>query len=321
MIFAFLLGSCFCWEEEPMIIAMEIAFRQIGDNAHTTVKKVLQMNHENLIRDSIIGAWINSIEKPPSNTYTFNHWRFTRTPINRNLPDESITMHENLDDLQAQLKEFDDSLYRSSILQPWPYTVAFKSYFGLVGDVYSPLHNAELFDERFPEGDNCGRNFFIKYNGKNISLYDFWETGCGRFTKSLPYSDDDWKEIDKLADQLREEIPYTSFKDASTSFEIIGEESKNIANQTVYSIQYNQELKDDDEYVKQCKEITTQRIVFAAYKISVQLKKFNVPSFPEKAPEQPVGSSEIVAWAAFSLLLPAFIFSVWKYLSDKIKFD
>ena len=319
MLLSFLFTFSLSWREEAMIISAEIAFRQVGDSAHTLVQKVLKMNREYLARDSILAAWLELVEKPPLNTYNFNHWRFTRNPIIKDIDESRVVMHENTDDLVSEVQEFDNSLYHSSITQLWPYTLAFKSFFGLVNDIYSPVHNAELFSSLFPDGDNCGRSFFIEYNGANMSLYHFWETGCGRYTKVLPYSDDDWREIDRLVDEMRESVPYSSFHDAKTDYATIGNQSYNIAKEFVYNIEYGQKIGDDDPYVQKCREITTQRIVFAGYKLSVQLKKFNVPSFKAKSPASPTSSTEVMAWAAFAFFLPALVFSAWKFFTIKVK--
>lgn len=325
MLLSLLFSFGFSWNQEVNILASEIAFRRAGDAPHTAIQSVLQMNNEKYERDSIVGAWISSVELPPYNTKSFNHWRFTRTPLNRGEGD--IIYHSNEDDLISEVTAINSGLSKNTITDLWSYTLAFKSFFGLYMDLFAPLHNAELFNINdpqdsskilFTDGDNSGQKFFINYNGNNISLYDFWESGCGRFNKVLPYTSDEWHEIDLIVDQLRAAVPSKSIP---SNFTKIHDDSTKIANSTVYDISVNQNVKDGDDYYNKCIQITNERIVIGAYSLSNALKRINVPSFPQKMPEQRIGQSEIVAWGILALLLPTFAFLVWTFCQLKVKTD
>lgn len=324
MILSIFFSFVICWNQEVNIIAAEIAFRRAGDTPHTAIQRVLQMNNENLVRDSIVGAWISSVELPPINTKTFNHWRFTRTPINRG--EGEVIYHSNEDDLVTEVTQINSGLSKNTITDLWSYTLAFKSFFGLYLDLFAPLHNAELFNITNPQdsneflfldGDDSGQKFFINYNGNNISLYDFWESGCGRFNKILPYTNEEWHEIDMIVDQLRSSV--SSKIPIPSNFTKISKDSTNLANTTVYDISINQNVKDGDDYYNKCIQITNERIVIGAYSLSNALKRINVPSFPQKMPEQRMGQSEIVAWGVLALLLPTFAFLLWTFCQLKVK--
>lgn len=326
MILAILIHSALCWNEELNIIATEIYFRQLGDTPHTAVKAVLELNNEKLERDSILGAWISTVELPPINTKVFHHWRFVQTPIIKS--EGNITQHENLDDLLAELKEFNNSLYKKTVTAPWPYTLAYKSFYGLTFDLYSPVHNAELFrlpskDGKtiyFEDGDDSGQKFYIKYNGVNISLYDFWESGCGEFTKKLPFTKEDWAEVDRLVDELRENTPYST-KEVTKSIDIVHQESHSLAVNNVYTIDIDTELSDDDDYVKKCREITHERIVNAAYKLAASTKYVYVPQFASNPPGQFISLSGLMSWAILALLVPTFLYLVWDFCHLKMKME
>lgn len=323
MIITLLLTFCYSWNQQVHIIATEIAFRRVGDSPHTSIRSVLQMNDEKVERDSIVGAWISSVELPPINTKTFNHWRFVKNPINRG--DNEVDKHSNEDDLVTEVTQLNNALTKNTITDLWSYTLAFKSFFGLYIDLFSPLHNAELFNFKdqntgqvlFPDGDDSGQKFFINYDDNNISLYDFWESGCGRFKEYLPYNNTQWQNIDRIVDELRASVP--SNTSIPSDIKKISQESLNIANTSVYSISINQNIVKGDEYYNKCIQITNERIVIGAYSLSNILKKIHVPSFPQKMPEQLIGQSEILAWGVLALLLPALAFLVWNFFQLKVK--
>ena len=56
----------------------------------------------------------------------------------------------------------------------------------LVGDVHQPLHSAEMFSERFPEGDRGGNLVLIRINGGRVQkLHPLWD---GLLGKSISWS-------------------------------------------------------------------------------------------------------------------------------------
>ena len=169
-----------CWGEEVDIIATNIMLRAQSFSAYSFVKQVSELVDEPLKDPSFIGAWIDLVERPPYNINAFNHWRFTQTPINNS--SQPISPHSNQDDLVTQLsKALDHFVLLNNIVDPWSFNMNVKTIFGLLFDAFSPLHNAELFSSDFPNGDDSGRNFPITYDGINMSLYTFWDTGCYRF--------------------------------------------------------------------------------------------------------------------------------------------
>ena len=52
----------------------------------------------------------------------------------------------------------------------------------IIGDVHQPLHNATLYDARFPEGDVGGNLYRIKFSGDMDELHALWDESLGAFS-------------------------------------------------------------------------------------------------------------------------------------------
>ena len=308
-----------CWSEEALVIGMEIMFRSIGDTGPQTVQKVLDIGDETLERPSLAGAFLAYVERAPYNTDCFNHWRYTQNAYANGITD--YTSHSNQDDLTSTLSNTLNGIKQQTINGAWPYHFAFKTMLATFLEAYAPLHNIEMFSNDFKDGDNSGRNFNIKYNGQTMSLHDFWDSGCGRYTKQVPFSAADWKQIDNEVTWIFANYTKTSFGDNLQDDPILAQvESYNLSVEQVYQgVQVNQELSSD--YVAKCKALTDKRIAEAAYALGSTIKSITVPVIQKNPPKVPMRTSEAIAWTITCLLLPLTIYLVWNFFQNKSKSD
>lgn len=312
--FLFLLSSfAISWSDELLVIAAEIMFRATGDSIKQLVTDTLLLNGETLDHLSLIGAWISYVERAPFNTDSFNHWRFKQTPINKkNL---TITEHSNIDDLKATGTSFLKGITNGEINGEWPYNFAFKSLVGLMFEAFSPIHTAEFFDDNFKNGDDSGRNFFIRYNGKNISLLEFWDTGCMKYTRLSPFSQEDWTSIRSEVDELYQKYPKSNFHDTRRNFDEIINESYELAVSQIYKIKPNTDLNEQSEYTQNCIKLTQERIAHAGATAAAHFSSLKVPIMKKLPPPKPFSSHEPMAWIIFCIALPLFAYSAYKYFT------
>jgi hypothetical protein len=57
----------------------------------------------------------------------------------------------------------------------------------LIGDLHQPLHCSTLVNEKFPDGDKGGNDFYVKPGQEGIRLHSFWDGLLG--TRSHPQSE------------------------------------------------------------------------------------------------------------------------------------
>jgi hypothetical protein len=71
---------------------------------------------------------------------------------------------------------------RDALAPPSDRAVALCWIFHLVGDIHQPLHNAQLFSARFPDGDRGGGRQYVKdpVTAEPISLHWFWDDSVSR---------------------------------------------------------------------------------------------------------------------------------------------
>ena len=303
------------WSEEALVIGAEIAFRTVGDTGPQLSVSAQKLINENLDRPSLIGAWLAYIERPPSNTDCWRHWRFQQRPIGV----ENST-HSNIDDLNSTLFSIIPGINNSLINGPWPFNFAFKTLLALMLESYAPLHVAEYFVGSFAnDGDDSGQKYFIKYKGQRMSLLDFWDSGCGRWTLKTPYSDDDWETIKKEVNAVIKERSIGMYPNVTVDYVKAMNESYNIAVDSVYQgIEPETELSS--EYVSKCIDVTNDRIANAGYVLATLLKTVKVPYVAQK-PKITITVTEAIAWTMMILLLPFAFYLIHNYFSVKYKID
>ncbi|EAY18209.1 hypothetical protein TVAG_122750 [Trichomonas vaginalis G3] len=308
------------WSEEYLTIGMEVMFHILGDTGPQLVQKVLDLTDEKLERPSLAGSWLVALKRPPSNTDCFDHWRYSQRNFTSivNMSD----YHANSDDLSSTLNSLNKSIVGQTLDGPWPYNFGMKTFFTLYLEAFAPIHVTEYFDDgKFLHGDDNGKKFYIKYKGENMSLHDFWDTGCGRYMLESPYSAENWKSIDSLVTKL-----YKRMEDATITAPLPANYAEAIEQSFNYSIStvYNMDLivpdkELPDEYVNTCIETTDKRMLQAASSLSKFLKYYSVPIIKKNPPVQMISPSEAVAWGLLFFVAPLTIYLVWKLIHNKIK--
>ena len=302
------------WNDETLTIATEIMFRNLGDTGPSLIKQVLALSNEKLERLSLAGSWLSYLERPPFNTDCFNHWRYVQNPIGT--PGVS---HSNDDDLKSTLAALTKGISTGTISGSWAYHFSFKTLLTLFLEAFSPIHTVEYFSIDFPDGDNSGRNYTILYQGKKMTLHDFWDTGCGQYMNQYPFNSENWKKIDSEVTNLIKGFP--SGSGANTDIDAVINQSIQIAIDSIYtnSISPNSELPS--EYVNNCKTIVSKRIPYAAYSLAKFLKGVNIPSITPPLSKNPINTSEAIGWAIMCLLVPLTSFLLCDYFHKMIKTD
>ena len=310
MFFLFSLGLGF--GDELHVIAAEVMFRNVGDSITNVFKNTSSIISETVDRPSVIGAWITYVERAPFNIDAFNHWRFEQTPLN----DEhlNITAHTNDDSLAQTYRHLTPVLNGTS--DAWTFNFAVKAWFGILVDGFSPLHNSELFSSDFPDGDNSGRKFLVKVNGAETSLYEFWETGCGKYPMKLPFTKEQWEQVDEKVTEIMKKNTYSKFH-RNYDFDKYREQAFNLSRAKVYKGIKNGDTLSQ-EYIEQCQALCEEMVANAGYFAGANFKdtSFVIPKKVIEA-KAPMANSEAVAWMLFCFLLPAAFYVISDLMRPK----
>lgn len=75
----------------------------------------------------------------------------------------------------------------------------------ITGDVHQPLHSSALFSPHFPDGDQGGNLFKIKYKSFN-ELHALWDSACEKYgdttNQKLPLTDQGIQYLENEANTL-----------------------------------------------------------------------------------------------------------------------
>lgn len=286
-----------------LAVAFEIGMRGQPPEFRSRMLNAFRVSGDDFQRAAEGIQWLYTVEKPPYNIPSFDHWHFDYFVYN---PEQlqDITQHKYTDCLYYDITQTQTKLFNRDSSRVWPFSFNLKMYLTLICDTHSIFHANELFSSTFPDGDDHGRKFIVNNKGENTTLYDFWESGCGEFKKI------DWSSVNKTADQLLNEYPSNYYNGkVDITWSTVMSETRSITNQYGYS---NLKNKDSlsDEYIQNCKKITHQQIARAGYALQVSLKRISIDDY--KLPKMSIEGrkSEAYAWSIMAILLPATIAAI-----------
>ena len=305
-----LIGLAFAWADQMLATAAQIALNELGSDYANRLALAFETASDEFTRPAQAAAWSYYVERPPFNLPSFRHWHFHAIPFS---PDQTPTKERyDEDDLVEGIngtRSLLGNLKSGHITRLWPWAFAMKVCMGMICDSFAALHTTVMFSRDFPNGDDSGRKYMIRDTAhRKISLFDFWETGCGKFENNLTFSAADWAKIDKLAAELAKEFPREREYDAWTTIR----ESHDFDVAHTYAVATDE--VPSDEYLNQCWTESRKRVARAGWAIADTLKKANVVvAVRTKATEKlPMRTSEAFSWMVMMILAPIAVFLVWK---------
>ena len=140
----------------------------------------------------------------------------------------------------------------------------------VVGDLHQPLHNATAVAKETPDGDQGGNLFMIlnpENNSETINLHHLWDSAFGLYTGLVS------PDIPQLALAVTTQFPESYFGNKTNDLnpEHWSLEGLNYAKQFVYQTNRNQ--IPSNEYQIRGKEIVSQQIALAGYRLAKMLNK------------------------------------------------
>lgn len=295
-----------------LAISAQIAFNHIGVEYENKLISIFKAAGDEFTRCSQAAAWMNYVEKAPFNLKCFNHWHFLQEPYNTS--SMFIPEHINDDDLITNIKNVYKSLSTQQCKRSWPFAMSMKVLLASIADIFSPLHVTELFNQDFPNGDDNGRNFYVQYNGKQTTLFDIWETGCGLYPKDFVFNEANWKIIDEDVKKILNLHPFpvnnTSFNE--NFIDNVKSKTRTFTIEEIYQKSFrNQPLPQSQ--ILTCQKETQQKMAEAGFAMAEALKNIILitPGEPTVLATT-IRTSEVIAWSILCILAPFASFLIWK---------
>ena len=306
----------FSWNEEAALVAMEIVLNYPNYSLSSKFEEVANLISEKFEHLSYIGIWLQYIKRAPYNTDCFEHWRYIQMPLNA-----EKFKHNDADNLNATLDNLFKSIYTKKLNGNWAYNFGFKVFISLFLDAFDPVHTTEFFSNDFTEGDDNAKLFKVLYKGEEYSLHDFRESGCGLWTGSHPFTDEQVSNIvNKAKEIISEYQPSIYLRRAMTNVTQIIYDSHNKSYTEVYSnltLVPGAELSD--EYVNRCQKFSKERIAIAAYSLAYFLFLVSIPQREET--KQQISQAYVSGYITMCFMVPFTVMSLYFFIKRIKKTD
>ncbi|MCA9776423.1 MAG: S1/P1 nuclease [Candidatus Eremiobacteraeota bacterium] len=252
------------WGEEGHRLVSEIAWDGLSPGLRTKISEILSHHPDAGVRTlSDASVWPDKIRdrSHPFHLYHRPVWHYQDRLIKEtDLPVElEGRLLENLDKQCRVLSDPRSTLGAKAVALSW---IAH-----LVGDVHQPLHNSELYDERFPQGDWGGNRYEVVLGQEALSLHRLWDSAGGRFL--YPPSSE---RLESYRIWFQEKHPARSYDELeSEDFQIWSDEGLSRAIETYDSVALG--TKIEPQALQQILDVSERRITLGGYRLALLLER------------------------------------------------
>lgn len=267
LLFCFLTCfKVFAWNGDGHRFVAQIAYDNLTPQARRQVDKLTGLlgdRYRGRSRFIYISTWADHIRA--KGDQRFNKWHYVSLPISvHNAPTKPM------DNNNAAF-----AIEKAKKMLASKYTTNKNKFFYLkmlvhcVGDLHQPLHSAERYTWKTPNGDFGGNTFMI-FNPHHqlVSLHRFWDGGLGLFKYyNKKYPIHPVKTI-KVAKEL--EWKFRDFKSQpglmNGSPMAWAEEGRFMSRHFVYNLQ--QRTTPSKEYIHHGRELVQKRLALAGFRLA-----------------------------------------------------
>jgi hypothetical protein len=261
----FLLATpVWAWGVEGHTLVSDIAWDRLDPIVQARTEQLLSHHPDSRIRTlSEASLWPDLIRDRSHSFHFYNRpdWHYQDRLVNET--DRPVTLEgkllEKLEEQCRVLSDKESSQRAKAVALSW---VAH-----LVGDIHQPLHNSELYDERFPEGDRGGNLYEVVLGGETLSFHYLWDSAGGRFL--YPPSSD---RLRSYQTWFVEKHPPESFAELEVhSFQAWSDEGLALAVEAYGNVPFGEKIST--EALESVMDVSERRIVLAGYRLAKILEE------------------------------------------------
>jgi len=271
------------WSTGHMIIS-RIAFDELKSKNSTLLsviereidilKKFSNENNHSFVEAAI---WADDNKEIQFNQFT--QWHYSNNPVvdpdfSGDIPIENMNVTWAINEMtktlsNSNLPSMDSGL---AISFSWRYLLH------LVGDLHQPLHASTLFSNQFPDGDEGGNSFEIRFDPlfpDITNLHSLWDACVGQYGSIYaPLSEQEWATIGDIALNITSTYPRERVQErlAITDVNVWADESYRLARDIVYdSIQPGDTVSQ--EYIQRGQAAVNEQLAVAGYRLADKMQK------------------------------------------------
>ncbi|HEX2548865.1 MAG TPA: S1/P1 nuclease, partial [Gammaproteobacteria bacterium] len=208
-----------------------------------------------------LSIWPDSLHSQKVETFT--HWHYIDMPFSTDgTPLKNISDTDNVIWAIQLIKPIVQN-YKANYYERARF-LAFLEH--IVGDIHQPLHTTARISAMYPDGDQGGNLFSLKYPAQKpqtISLHRLWDQGFDLFT-----GDTSSENIARLSTMITASYPKSYFGEKVFEMDPVvwGNEGFAISTGFVYST--SEKSAPTSTYISAGTEIVKQQIALAGYRLA-----------------------------------------------------
>lgn len=259
-----LASPVWAWGAEGHTLVSEIAWERLDPSVQARVKQLLSHHPDARVRTLTEASLWPDLIRDRSHTFHLYHrpeWHYQDRLVKET--DLPVMLEgrllERLEEQRRVLSDKESSGRAKAVALSW--------VVHLVGDLHQPLHNSELYDERFPEGDRGGNLYEVVLGREALSFHYLWDSAGGRFL--YPPSTD---RLLSYRTWFVENHPAASFDELEVdSFQAWSDEGLALAVEAYGNVPLGEKIST--EALESVMDVSERRIVLAGYRLAKLLEE------------------------------------------------
>jgi hypothetical protein len=249
------------WQESGHRAVALVAERHLSPVAQNYVASILRHHPERVGNLSDASCWPDQVRNRPE--YHHGSWHFLNLPVFLDVPERPV---EVTGDILWALNEC-TRILKDRQADPAARAIALAWLVHLVGDLHQPLHAANGYSSRFPDGDRGGGLVKVRMGEAPTSLHIFWDSGGGLFWNGANES-----RLDTIVDGWMAFYPADPNLLAARDPGVWAQESHRLAAEVSYAgVVANERL--DQAYIARARKTSQQRLTLAGYRLASYIER------------------------------------------------
>jgi hypothetical protein len=258
--------TTFAWNALGHMVIADIAYQHLQPSVREKVDKLVASLHEeytSMTSFQHIAYWPDMIRSQKIETYT--HWHYIDVPFST----DGTPLKNTIDtDNAVWALQHIQVVVHNAHANPYERSRFLSFLTHIVGDLHQPLHTVSYLSSAYPNGDQGGNLYYIRYNNKRVNLHKIWDEGVGTFVGDMTPDN-----MTAVSNAIMTRYPKAYFGeriDNGNADEWAKEGMTNAINY-VYSTPENQAPNAD--YIEKGKQIAEQQAALAGYRLAVILNR------------------------------------------------
>jgi hypothetical protein len=256
--------SSFAWYALGHMVVADIAYQHLTSTARIEVDKLRNAfgkEYPELGSFEQMAIWPDELRK--QNIDMFSHWHYIDLAFSH---DGTPVKHIADSDNAVWALEKMTAVIRNKQANPFE-RARFLAFFAhIVGDLHQPLHTTARISAQYPDGDQGGNLFYVRFNGKRKNLHSIWD---GVFDEMA--GEPNVNVAHSHALRLMAQYPQTFFAHKIDNLNIASWAQEGLFYAKQYAYNTEEEKNLNTAYVKGGKDFAEQQLVLAGYRLAAEL--------------------------------------------------